>query len=112
MNAERFRRRLAESVSSHTDYVTGRTYNQTKSRVEALATTATITAPTGPSRSSQSPTTLHHNANQNHAGSGSDRTVGLWGVAPHSEQGHREGASAPNSPSVGRVGLEPTAKGL
>ena len=39
---------------------------------------------------------MHHNANQNHAGSGTDRTVEVWGVAPHNEQGHREGAPAQN----------------
>jgi hypothetical protein len=59
---------------------------------------------------------MHHNANhhnrtrlvtnrtpRNHAGSGTDRTVGVWGVAPHNKQGDREGAQAPNRASVGAV---------
>jgi hypothetical protein len=45
--------------------------------------------------------TNQNHANQNHAGSATDRTVGVWGVAPHNKQGHGEGASAPNMPSVG-----------
>lgn len=52
---------------------------------------------------------MYHNTNHNHAGSGTNRTVGVWGVAPHNKQGDREGAQAPNMPSVGLTWHNPNS---